>query len=265
MTAQNAQSDRIRGREADYWGAVASRFQADPRRELDQLTAEVATYLDLDDVLVDVGGGAGRNSLPLAGRCREVINVDASPGMGAAFLASAKEAGITNARFVQGNWLEVDAVEGDVLLAAHVTYFASRIVPFIEKLEAMARRRVIVNVLTVPPPNQMADFFRAVYGEERACVPNSGELVAVLEEMGIAAEVIDLGPSSARRPPEKTRDEAVKGELGMGWLREKDVERASRVFEEKFDELFVQTAEGYARRLAIGVRELAITWETTGR
>jgi SAM-dependent methyltransferase len=40
-------------------------------------------------VVVDVGGGAGRYSLPLASRCREVVNVDPSAAMGAAFAANA--------------------------------------------------------------------------------------------------------------------------------------------------------------------------------
>jgi len=262
VAAYHSQIENVRGSDADYWGALASRFTSDPWRELDQLTSKVASYLRPDDVLVDVGGGAGRNSLPLASRCREVINVDPSAGMGAAFLASAEGAGIRNARFVEGDWLEVEGIEGDILLAAHVTYFAPRILPFIEKLDSAAKRRVIVNVLTVPPPNQMADFFRAVYGRERALVPNSDELMAVLEEKGIAAEVVDLGPSSGRRPPAPTREEAVKGELQMGWLKAEDMERARGVFAENFDELFVETTDGFARRSSMGVRELIITWTT---
>ena len=56
-------------------------MRADPRRRLDPNLAVVASYIEADDVLIDVGGGAGRISLPLALRCREVINVEPSPTM----------------------------------------------------------------------------------------------------------------------------------------------------------------------------------------
>src|SRR5215207_4218117 len=86
---------------ADRWGgAMAARFRLDARRPLDPLLEAVAGYLGPDDVALDVGGGAGRISLPLASRCREVVNVEPSPGMVAAFNDAAREAGITNARAV---------------------------------------------------------------------------------------------------------------------------------------------------------------------
>src|SRR5216683_4055356 len=90
----------------DPWaGPVARRFRADPHRPLDAHLAVLASYTRPDDVFLDVGGGAGRVSLPLALRCRQVINVDASPGMLAEFEACAAEAGITNAYSVLSDWL----------------------------------------------------------------------------------------------------------------------------------------------------------------
>ncbi len=265
VAAREAQYQRTRGRQPDTWGAIASRFRADPQRELDPFLERLASFLRPDDVLVDIGGGAGRNSLPMASRCREVINVEPSPGMLAEFRASASEAGITNARAVHSGWMEGEGVEGDVLLAAHVTYFVPQIEPFIEKLENACRRRVIFDVLTVPPPNQSTGFFRLVCGEEQALVPGPEELLAVLDEMGIAPEVIEIGPANARRPLPKTRGEAIKNELTLGWVRSDDMDRALSLFEQHFDELFVETPTGFARRDAEGVRELMITWEPGAR
>jgi hypothetical protein len=54
-------------------------MKADPLRPLDPNLAVIASYIEGDDVIVDIGGGAGRISLPLALRCREVINVEPSP------------------------------------------------------------------------------------------------------------------------------------------------------------------------------------------
>ncbi len=265
VAAREAQYERTRGPQLDSWGAIASRFRADPRRELDPFLERLASFLRPDDVLIDIGGGAGRNSLPMGSRCREVINVEPSPGMLAEFRASAEEAGITNARAVQSGWMEAEGLEGDVLLAAHVTYFVPQIEAFIEKLQRACRRRVILDVLTVPPPNQTAGFFRLVYGEEQTLVPGPEKLLAVLDEMGIAPEVIEIGPASARRPLSPTREEAIKNELTLGWVRPDDIDRARQLFATHFDDLFVETPQGFARRGADTVREQIITWEPRAR
>ena len=66
----------------DSWGgATARRFRFDPHRQLSANMEAIASYVLPDDVVADVGGGAGRVSLPLALLCREVINVDPSTGM----------------------------------------------------------------------------------------------------------------------------------------------------------------------------------------
>ena len=114
IDAFNAQRERTHGGNLpqDTWGgAKARRFRADPRRELDSNSETIASYVKPEDVLVDVGGGAGRLGLPLALRCREVINVDPSPGMGEEFEAASAEAGITNARFIRSNWIESRSVQ----------------------------------------------------------------------------------------------------------------------------------------------------------
>ena len=56
------------------------------------------------DAIVDVGGGAGRMSLPLALRCRSVTNVDPRQAS-VQLLANAKAARIGNVGLVKGDWL----------------------------------------------------------------------------------------------------------------------------------------------------------------
>ena len=135
IEAVDSQKERLHGpAQPDLWGgATAKRFRADPKREMDDNFLVRAAFVRPDDVFVDAGGGAGRLSLPMALRCREVINADPSPGMGQEFVESADEAGIANARFVQYDWLEPDSVPagvaGDVAHAANVTYFVRDIGP----------------------------------------------------------------------------------------------------------------------------------------
>ena len=268
VAAYDAQRERLAGQRDDDWAALAQAFQADPRRKLDTLLTKIASYIKPDDVLIDVGGGAGRLSLPLALRCKEVVIVDPSEGMRTVFDSTAKDVGITNARFVAADWLEADGIEGDVALVAHVTYFVREIAPFVRKLNSAIGRRVMICVRSVPPPNQIAPIFALAHGEELARLPGHEELMDVLKEMSITAELIDVGPAtvSATALIRKTRVEAVKGEIEaaerMGWLGSVTPERLGELIEQHFDELLVETEQGFLRRGVVDARDLLITWET---
>ena len=90
IDAAHAQRARLHGEEAPgtRWDhEVAQRFRHDPHRNLDANLDIIAAYVEPQDVLIDVGGGAGRICLPMALRCREGIVVDMSEAMGEAALA----------------------------------------------------------------------------------------------------------------------------------------------------------------------------------
>jgi len=89
-------------------------IKADPHRPLDPNLEIIASYIQPDDVIVDVGGGAGRISLPLALRCREVVNIEPSAAMGAGFRSNAALGGVGNARVVEGDWIQVDPPLGTI-------------------------------------------------------------------------------------------------------------------------------------------------------
>jgi hypothetical protein len=273
VDAASAQRSRIHGHqpaEDRFGGSVAQRFRFDPHRSLDANLQVVASYVQPEDVLVDVGGGAGRIGLPLALRCRQVINVDASPGMLAEFEACTAEAGITNARSVLADWLAAADISGDVSLASSVTYFVRDIVPFIEKMIAASRRRVMLALWSVPSPNQTAPLFRLVYGEEQAPAPGHRELLPVLWEMGLLPDVrvlpdIPMIPGAMRPGLPQTHQDAVHWALQGRWLRPEDQARACDLVEAHFHELFAQRPEGFFPLWYQATRQLLITWETHQR
>src|SRR5262245_27094803 len=270
IDAVRAQRARLHGAPPDdpWGGPVARRFRYNPHRALDANLAVLASYVRPEDVLIDVGGGAGRVALPLSLHCREVITVDASPGMGAEFVAAAAEASIPNARFIHANWLEAEGVQGDVALTANVTYFVRDIVCFIEKLVTAARRRAMITVWSVANPNQSAPLFHLVYGEEPAPVPGYRELVPVLWELDILPDVHVLpgvppvpgGPMGAQMP--QAPDDAVQLALQGQWLGPHDHDRARRLIEERFAELFAPSPAGFRPLWRQSAREVLITWET---
>ena len=141
-------------------------------------------------------------------------------------------------------------------------------VRFVRKMEAAARRRVLLTVRSVPGPNLRATLFRLVYGEEQRLSPGYRELLPVLWEMGILPDVRVLpgtqqgaGCAVDTGLPQ-TRDQAVAMALQGRWLRPADRERARRVIETHYDELFSATPEGFRPLWLPETRELLITWRT---
>lgn len=266
LDAVQAQNARIYGPapEGDAWaGAAARQFRFDPHRELDRNLAVISSYVRTDDVVVDVGGGAGRVCLPLALRCREVVNVEPSPGMAAEFESLAQEANINNARLVPSSLSESGEIRGDISFTADVIYFVRDITAFVVHLEAAAARRVMITVWSEPPPNRRGKLFQLVYGEEQAVLPGHRQLLPVLWDMGILPDVFVMPESpwwENERPP--TREEAVRMVLEDRWLKPEDRGRARAVIESRFDELFAPSEAGFVPRWRSDMRELLITWET---
>ena len=242
---------------------------ADPRRSLDPNLEIIASYLEPNDVIVDVGGGAGRQSLPLALRCREVVNVDPSAAMLAAFEAAARQADITNARTVHADWLDIEPPPmGSFALVNNVTYLTREIVAFVEKLERAASRRVLITVASPPPPARNRVLFQLIHGEESQRVPGHVELVNVLWELGIEPDVRMLSErwTSPASPDREHAIQAaltsVRGHQWAFWPWKPDVgERARQLLESRFDGLFAETPDGYMPRWAETAREVLITWE----
>jgi len=188
-------------------------MKADPLRPLDPNLAVIASYIEADDVVIDVGGGAGRTSLPLALRCREVINVEPSPTMAMGFRRNAAGAGISNTRIIEGEWPSADAPAGSVALVNHVTYLTREIVPFIQKLEQVGRRRVLITVNSVPGPSFQRVLYQLVHGEAEEVVPGHMELVNVLWELGILPDIRVLPQPTVPFTPATSRDAAIAGAI----------------------------------------------------
>jgi hypothetical protein len=268
-----AQRTRLRGPQpaGDLFAGLPPNnplLNVDARRPLEPNLEIIASYVEPDDVIIDVGGGAGRYSLPLALRCREVVNVDPSAAMLAGFVSSAKQGEVTNVRAIEADWLAVEPPHGTLALVNHVTYLTRDIVAFIRKLETAASRRVLMTVNSPPPPSWNRELYHLLFGEPEEIVPGHVELVNVLWEMGIEPDVRMLPTPTTVFPPQPTREAAVHYAIGRFidqwaiWPLGPELEaRLRRVLETGFDALFTQTANGYAATWITPGHEVLITWK----
>ncbi len=265
IDAVEAQRQRMYGADipVDIWGGQSAQvFRADPHRSLDPNLTAIASYLQPEDMFVDVGGGAGRVSLPMALRCREVLTVEPSQGMADVYRELATENQISNASIIPSSWLEAESVRGDLVFTADVTYFVRDIEDFIERMTARANRRAMITVWSEPPPNRGAEMFRLIYGEEQARLPGHRDLLPVLWEMGLLPDVTVLPEppwwESVPQSPAAALDLAIAGR----WLKAEDRDRAQSLVQDRFDELFDSVDAGFQPRWRRDMRELLITWET---
>jgi hypothetical protein len=247
--------------QADRWQGGAARFREDPFRE-DETLRTLLSFFEPTDRVLDVGGGAGRY-LPIALRCSELINVEPSPSMGAQFEASVRDAGVENARWLNSDWMNAD-IDGDVCFSANVVYYIADIVPFVAKLNAASRRRVMIVMHSVPPLNVGANLFRYLHGRDQALDPGHRELLPVLWDMGLLPEVRVLGMSDFIFERERYADrEAAMSAVLPTNLDGDALKMACHAVAQHYDELFVPNPEGgYRRRPNGGSRVLLITWET---
>jgi SAM-dependent methyltransferase len=142
--------------------------------------------------VLDVGCGGGATSLPLAGRAGALVGVDAQEDMLEGFLANARAAGL-EAEAVHGRWPdvagEVDRV--DLAVAGHVLYNVGELEPFVRRLAAVARRRVVFELTARHPLHWMNDLWLRFHGVERPEGPTAEDARDALEELGLQPRLQD--------------------------------------------------------------------------
>jgi SAM-dependent methyltransferase len=188
---------------ADFYGPVAARFVADPRRQGDPTLEVLRGMVAPGERWLDVGAGAGRYALPLALVAREVVALDASPGMLGQLREAAAHDGISNVRIVQARWPVreesgdtsqeseglTETLSGfDAALIAHVGYDVEEIGPFLDALEAATTRCVAI-LMEKPPAAEADAFWPEVHGEARAALPSLPEFLALQLGRGRLCEV----------------------------------------------------------------------------
>lgn len=188
--------------------------------------------------------------------CRHVTVVEPSEAMVAALQAAATEAGITNVSVVPHAWEAARVEPADVVLCANVLYGMADIVPFIRKLEAHARRQVLVLLSMQSPLSAYSPVWSSVHGEVRIDPPALPELLEVLWELDIERDVTMIDAESPQTVPDRrTAVEFLRRAFSIrpGSPEDTRLEAAA-------DDLLVETSRGVAVRGARPRRQGLLTW-----
>ncbi len=191
VRGNRAQAERCREapERADFYAPVASVFRADPYRTNEAALGLILGLIEPGDTWLDIGAGGGRYALPLALRAKEVVAVDPSEGMLAVLREGMGDHGITNVRILQSRWPMGDPPEVDVALIAHVGYDIEEIGPFLDAMEASARRLCVAVLLDRAPSAAADPFWPLIHGEERIALPALREFLALQLARGRLCEV----------------------------------------------------------------------------
>jgi SAM-dependent methyltransferase len=191
---------------ADPYAERVESFRAGQRTDA-ELVDFIAARAGLSASVLEIGAGAGRLSLPLAQRVRELVALEPSQPMSAALLSDAAAAGLTNVRVIQSRWEALDDLQVDAAFAAHVVYSLPAIEAFVLRLQAAARSWCAVVLFAEPPQSRLLPFWPAVFGEECRVNPHLPQLLEVLWSLGIFADVTMLEvPIWPLGPPDRARN-----------------------------------------------------------
>jgi len=140
--------------------------------------------------VLDIGCGGGLAAFATTPPATKVIGVDHQEDMLQMFNSNAKSRGVEAQTFL-GFWPAVtnEVPMADVVTVHHVVYNVSEIVPFIAALNSHARKRVVIEMPVEHPLSTMRAAWKHFWDLDRPTKPTPDDLMSVLAEMGIAAQI----------------------------------------------------------------------------
>lgn len=192
--------------------------------------------LSKDDIVLDIGCGPGRMTVPLARRVKEVYAVDFSASMIDICKRNCENAGITNAHCLQADWQNEEDLtlfpKVDVIVQARWSAGSSTL----EKYRRAARKCVVIIEWAKNPPRIARDtLFRKCYSEDA---------MEKYPELRPFDELAYSSRNETKNAKEK-RDQALREEL-----REAGIEMHSQIIEEGW-RLSAPTREEAVSRLIL--------------
>lgn len=140
--------------------------------------------------VLDIGCGGGVATYAITPPAAHAIGVDEQEAMLDLYSKNAKKYEVTS-ETILGQWPDVadKTPVADVVTVHHVVFNVGEIVPFLAELNSHARKRVVIEAPVVHPMSNMSDGWKHFWNLIRPTVPQAADLIDVLSEMGITANV----------------------------------------------------------------------------
>ncbi|MDE2766045.1 MAG: class I SAM-dependent methyltransferase [Chloroflexota bacterium] len=232
----------------------------DIRRADDPVLNVLYAAVGADAHVLDVGGGAGRFALPLATRAKRVTVVEPSADSVGLLQSRAAEAGLTNIDVINAPWEEADAPSADVALCSLVLHHVSAAAPFVAKMQAHAKQRVLIVEMMELPGALEVPFYERVYGAAPAPLPALPDALRLLWAMDIFPDLTMLPaePPALVEEPDSALD-YLRRRLSV----DPDSEADERL-RAAMDDLLVDTPDGLIVRGMSPRRQAILTWRPGG-
>ena len=169
-----------------YWDKRARSFAAATSGRRDGFLELLEPWLQPHRTLIDVGAGAGRYATPLSDRLDWVTAVEPSLGMRDLIPPRA------NMTVIATDWELAEPAPADLVICCHVLYGTAGAPAFIAKLEAAATERVFIQLRHGQLRTPSDPLWELMTGTPRARMPQLGDLLNLLGQLGIRAEVAAL-------------------------------------------------------------------------
>jgi SAM-dependent methyltransferase len=195
----------------DFYAPVAGGFKSDPRRTDEPALDVLRSLVVPGESWLDIGAGGGRYALPLAVAGAKVTALDPSPAMLGVLREAATEYEVSGVETLERRWPAEGVAPADVAFIAHVSYDIEDIGPFLDAMEAHARRLCVAVLLARAPAAMAEAFWPPVHGVARNPLPALPELLTLLLARGNVFSVW-LGERAAVGYP--------SAEAALGFLRQ---------------------------------------------
>jgi hypothetical protein len=180
----------------------------------------------------------------------------------------AAEAGIANVRAIEGRWpplADLRAALGpdpvaDVALIAHVGYDVEEIGPFVDAMEASARRLCVAVMMDRQPGSLAEGFWPPVHGEVRIRLPALPEFEELLRVRHREPRTTIVEQSPRRFESREHVERFVRRQLWIADGGEKE-----RRFRAAFDELVVAVDGGFGLAGQAPFEVGVVEWELADR
>jgi SAM-dependent methyltransferase len=146
--------------------------------------------MPIGGTVLDIGCGGGVATFAITPPAQHVVGVDEQEAMLELYERNAAKYGVI-VETVLGQWPAVaeQTPIADVVTVHHVVFNVGEIAPFLMELNSHARKRVVIEAPVVHPMSNMSDGWKHFWNIIRPTVPHAGDLINVLGELGIKANV----------------------------------------------------------------------------